>query len=159
MAGIREEVRIGSTLMFLVAWPRLTCSRPLLTLTLLSNIYEITSDNVAGSFTHRLPGPYMRGISGPMPINWGKLNQEVWALSTVNQTPLHSSSGLPQTPLNRRANQTCDKGNGGAFCSFRTCWYNHACAKCLSPQHLLILGEPRPLLPLPQRGSIKTRKA
>ena len=25
----------------------------------------------------RLPGPYMRGISGPMPINWGKLNQEV----------------------------------------------------------------------------------
>ena len=107
----------------------------------------------------RLPGPYMRGISGPMPINWGKLNQEVWALSTVNQTPLHSSCGLPQTPLNRRANQTCDKGNGGAFCSFRTCWYNHACAKCLSPQHLLILGEPRPLLLLPQRGSVKTREA
>ena len=67
-------------------------------------------------------------------IKWNKLDQEVWALSTVKAAQPVQSSQLPQK---RRApnSATCDRWNEGTFCPFKACKFNHACPTCLSPQH------------------------
>ena len=60
---------------------------------------------------------------------WNKLDQEVWALSTVK------ASGPTQLPQKRRADRSCIKWNEGTFCPYKACKFSHTCSHCSSPQH------------------------
>ena len=67
-------------------------------------------------------------------LKWGRLDQELLALSLVKATTTTTSQPANHPPQKRKA-PTCDKWNDGNYCPFKTCRLTHVCSVCRSPQH------------------------
>ena len=72
-------------------------------------------------------------------LKWGRLDQELWALSLVKATTTMSQPPANH-PSQKRKAPTCDKWNEGNYCPFKTCRPTHVCSVCRSPGPYAVLA-------------------